>query len=91
MQLEQKTHAVQLRKREEELAAREMNLLQREISVIIQVNKQLMKPLKCFFFNLETFMLRHAPCMVIYLLHGLLWKSWKTLFPINPTKKPFVF
>ena len=37
MQLEQKTHAVQLRKREEELAAREMNLLEREISVIIQV------------------------------------------------------
>ncbi|EDO36442.1 predicted protein, partial [Nematostella vectensis] len=41
IQMVQESHADALRRREEELAAREMNLLGREISIIIQQQKQL--------------------------------------------------
>ena len=40
MQLAQEMHAETLQKREEELEARELHLLEREISVIIQVRGQ---------------------------------------------------
>jgi len=66
LQMVQEVHAHALKKREEELAAREMNLLGREISIIIQVYYTTVRLLRyspnsaTIFSQSKSHMARHA-------------------------------